>query len=61
MNPDVAVGLCALVAGLAASVIVALAFGSAIARRDRDLQPAQSGADARRCGVDQVSHIGADK
>ena len=61
MSPDLAVGLCLLVAVLAADVILATVVGSAIAHRDRGLEPAQGGADACRGGVDQVFHIGADK
>lgn len=56
MTPDLAVGLCLLVAVLAADVILATVIGAAIPRRDRDLEPGQGRTDARRGGVDQVFH-----
>ncbi len=56
MSPDVAVGLCLFVALFAADVILATVIGSAIPRGNRDLEPGQGSADARRGGVDQLSH-----
>lgn len=54
--PSLTTILAALMIWLFAGLIFGLALGSAIPRRNRDLEPGQGSADARRGGVDQVFH-----